>query len=80
MESDQINENSKKVEELEAVVQRLTNQRAKDKSDIDTLKTQKKEQSLKMVKSSKENMMKQKGVESNLKKSESQVAQLEQEL
>ena len=40
------------------MVSKLTELRAKDKSNIDTLKAQKKEQSLKMTKSAKENMLK----------------------
>ena len=44
--------------ELEAMIRKLNEQRAKDKSDIDTLKAQKKEQSLKQAKSTKESMMK----------------------
>ena len=65
------------VAELEKRVVKMTEQRAKDKKEIETLKAAKKDQSLKMAKQAKENLMKQKELESHLKESSRRVNNLE---
>ena len=71
------NNSNAQVAELEKCVVKMTEQRAKDKKEIETLKAAKKEQSLKMAKQAKENLMKQKELESHLKESSQTVTNLE---
>ena len=78
-ESLQSNSNAQ-VAELEKCVVKMTEQRAKDKKEIETLKAAKKDQSLKMAKQAKENLMKQKELEGQLKESAQAISNLESQL
>ena len=73
-------EYANKMAEQKQMIDKLTQQRARDKNDIEVLKASKKEQSLKSAKQAKESLMKQKSVEQSLKSAKTKVSQLESQL